>query len=161
MSLRIHRDLIEQIRAHGAETYDEECCGILIGREDHMAGQVPDDILVSVIEARRIANSKEGERQRRFIIDPLEILAIEDELEGSDRRIVGYYHSHPDHPAKPSEFDRQHAWPGLSYLILAVEKGEPKALTSWRLSEDRTEFRLEPVHAMPATKPRTADPRTS
>ncbi len=83
--------------------------------------------------------------KNRFLIDPLDQLRVEKEARKRGLDVLGYYHSHPDHPARPSNYDRDHAWPWYSYVIIAVEKGTPKELTSWVLVEDRSAFDPEVV----------------
>jgi proteasome lid subunit RPN8/RPN11 len=75
-------------------------------------------------------------------------LRVEKENRKRGLDVVGYYHSHPDHPARPSEYDRAHAWPWYSYVIVSVERGEPKAMTSWMLSEDRSRFDEETLETV-------------
>ena len=116
------------IRAHAERTYPEECCGVLIGRAD---GEPPRVALV-----REIANVHDEERRRRFLLDPREHLSAQKEARARGLAVIGVYHSHPDHPAQPSEHDRQHAWPNLHYVIVAVEHGKAGEITSWTLSED-------------------------
>ncbi len=87
---------------------------------------------------------RESERNR-FLIDPKEQLKVEKDARSRGLEVVGYYHSHPDHPARPSEYDREHAWPWYSYLIVSVERGEAKDVRSWMLSDDRSRFEAEPV----------------
>ena len=79
------------------------------------------------------------------MIRPETVLAAQKEARALSFDVVGYYHSHPDHPAVPSEFDREHAWPGLSYLIVSVEKGKVAAARSWRLADDRARFEEEAI----------------
>ena len=88
--------------------------------------------------------SHESERNR-FLIDPADQLRVEKNARARNLDVLGYYHSHPDHPARPSNYDREHAWPWYSYIILSVYHGEPKELASWVLSEDRTAFEPEEV----------------
>lgn len=116
------------IRAHGREAYPEECCGALVGT------QAGDRCRVARIE--RMANAREGERRRRYAIDPLEYLRVERSADAQGLALIGFYHSHPDHPAAPSAYDRQHALTFFHYLVLAVASGEPGDLTAWVLSED-------------------------
>ena len=85
---------------------------------------------------------RESERNR-YLIDPREQLRVEKDARTLGLTVLGYYHSHPDHPPRPSEYDREHAWPWYSYLIVAVEKGVPGDSRSWVLSEDRSVFQLE------------------
>ena len=125
------------IREHGRRTYPEECCGALLGR---FVDGVPTVELV-----RPIANVRENARGRRFLVDPHDYLQVEQEADRRALAVLGFYHSHPDHPAAPSDFDRKHAWPNLHYLIVAVDAGAPRELTSWLLSEDRSIMREEPI----------------
>lgn len=163
MTLRLPDAVEETIRTHASETYPEECCGVLIGTEDRSAGEGPDEVRINVHEARRIENSLDGERERRYIIDPLALLEIEDALDAQDdgRRIVGIYHSHPDHPARPSRFDQDHALPGWSYVIVASTADGTGALGSFRLSHDRKGFPSEPVEQPTAAAPGPASPSSS
>jgi proteasome lid subunit RPN8/RPN11 len=126
---------LDAIREHGRRAYPEECCGVLLGRNGDVAPQVE--------TLRAIDNVHADERSRRFLIDPRDYLAAEREARARGLVVLGIYHSHPDHPAQPSEHDREHAWPNLHYLILAVGRGEPGELTSWVLSDDRLTMRPE------------------
>jgi proteasome lid subunit RPN8/RPN11 len=121
------------IRRHGQEAYPQECCGALIGRD-----QV-------VTEALALPNSTEEGPRRRFLVRPVDYRAAERRAAQLGAELVGFYHSHPDHPARPSRYDLDHAWPVFAYVIVAVEGGEPRALTSWRLRDDRSAFDEEPV----------------
>ncbi len=133
--IRLSPSAVETIRAHGASTYPYECCGALIGSVD---GNRTD-----VIEARPLDNvTAEGPR-RRFLISPADYRAAERAATERGTELVGFYHSHPDHPAEPSQYDLDHAWPNLSYVIVAVAAGEPGALRSWRLRADRSAFEEE------------------
>ena len=139
MSLRVDDGDLETIYAHGRETYPEECCGVMIGRT------APGDE-AEVVEIVSAANEREEEsRHNRFLISPRALLQAQRSARERDLEIVGYYHSHPDHPARPSDFDRDHAWPGQSYLIISVQKGEVADCRSWRLRDDRSAFDEEKV----------------
>lgn len=131
------RDAVEAIRAHGREVYPEECCGALLGTIENGGGRVA--------RVERMANAREDERRRRYTIDPLEYLRMEKLADAQGLALIGFYHSHPDHPAAPSAYDREHAFPFFHYLVLAVALGEPGKLTAWRLSEDRGTFDFEPL----------------
>ncbi len=125
------------IRQHGRETYPHECCGALIGRDG------------VVIEAMALPNTtKEGPR-RRFLVRPADYRAAERRATATSADLLGFYHSHPDHPARPSRYDLDHAWPTFAYVIVAVDDGEPGAMTSWRLREDRSAFDEESVAVDP------------
>lgn len=123
--------------AHVALAYPDEGCGFLVGARRERERLVE--------EVKPAPNTVEGARRTRFVIHPRELLRLEDALEGSGREILGFYHSHPDHPAAPSEFDREHAWPTYSYVVISVLAGKALHLTSWLLSEDRSGFEEELV----------------
>jgi proteasome lid subunit RPN8/RPN11 len=91
--------------------------------------------------------SRETEKNR-FLIDPLDQLRVDKDARARGLDVVGYYHSHPDHPARPSAYDREHAWPWYSYVILSVERGNPRDLTSWVLAENRSFFAQEEVEVV-------------
>jgi proteasome lid subunit RPN8/RPN11 len=93
-----------------------------------------------------LSNSFEaGEQYHRFRLDPLELARAEKAAGENGQLVLGFYHSHPDHPARPSEYDRVHAWPFYSYVIVAIEKGAPCDLTSWQLDEKTEQFMSETV----------------
>ncbi|MDE0829705.1 MAG: M67 family metallopeptidase [Vicinamibacterales bacterium] len=132
-ALVIQADADTGIRRHGREAYPHECCGALIGR-DHV-----------VTEALALPNSTDEGPRRRFLVRPVDYLAAERRAAALDAELIGFYHSHPDSPARPSRYDLDHAWPTFAYVIVAVERALPGALTSWRLREDRSTFDEEPV----------------
>jgi proteasome lid subunit RPN8/RPN11 len=133
------RDLAA-IHRHAASTYPEECCGILVGRqaEDPAEGASVERVLCA-------ENAREDRRRDRFLIAPGAILEAHREARAAGLDVVGYYHSHPDHRAEPSEVDREHAWPGLSYVIVAVQGGKVGTTRSWRLTDDRLRFEEEDI----------------
>jgi cysteine synthase B len=122
------------IRAHGAETYPDECCGVLVGP---VPGRVSD--------AWPLGNTAALDRARRFLIGPEDYRGAEARAASRGLDIVGFYHSHPDHPAEPSLFDLDHAWPNVSYVIVSVRDRLPRELRSWRLRADRSGYREESV----------------
>lgn len=127
------------IGRHGAAAYPGECCGALIGRpmidrRGHL-----------VLKLRPLDNEHGGGRDDRFLIHPETVLAAEKEARALDLQVIGYYHSHPDHPAEPSDLDREHAWPDLSYVIVSVRDGKAAEVRSWRLAEDGSRFLEEPL----------------
>jgi len=116
------------IRAHGVETYPNECCGALIGR----------DGVVTATYA--LPNTTEEGPRRRFLVRPSDYQEAEKRASQAGGDLLGFYHSHPDHPARPSQYDLDHAWPFFSYVIVSVREGVSQDMTSWRLREDRSEF---------------------
>jgi proteasome lid subunit RPN8/RPN11 len=122
----------QQIEAEGAAAYPNECCGIIFGHLEQ--GQRYVDELEPVNNA-----FEAGEQYHRFSISGEQLMKAERKCTGN-RMVLGFYHSHPDHPARPSEYDREHAWPFYSYVIVAIEKRVPKAMTSWVLDEASEQF---------------------
>lgn len=137
-----HRTAIDR---HAEASYPEECCGVLVGRP--LADGEPGVLVETVLPAR---NERAESRHNRFVISPEVVLAAHKEARAKGLDVLGYYHSHPDCAARPSEFDRDHAWPGLSYLIVSVEKGRAVDLKSWRLTEDRSAYSEEEVAELAA-----------
>jgi proteasome lid subunit RPN8/RPN11 len=132
---------MDAIGRHAVRTYPEECCGFLLGEE--RGGTTRVDRVVPA------ANERQDSRHNRFVMSPETVLAAHKEARAAGLSVVGYYHSHPDHPAQPSEFDREHAWPGLSYLIVAVRRGQVDRARSWRLRDDRERFVEEHLASAP------------
>lgn len=136
--LLLPASLARQIEKEGSEAYPNECCGILYGR-DQAGGRV-----VEVIEA--VPNVyDEVERYHRFSISPQQLMAAEKKAGLEGRLVLGFYHSHPDHPARPSETDRQYAWPFYSYIIVSIAKREPVDMTSWLLDESTETFTRQDI----------------
>jgi proteasome lid subunit RPN8/RPN11 len=118
----------ETIARHGAEAYPHECCGALVER----GGEV--------VEAWPLDNTTGEGPRRRFLVSPKDYLAAEARAAQIGGTLAGFYHSHPDHPARPSQYDLDHAWPNLWYVIVSVNDGAAGAMTCWRLSDDRASF---------------------
>jgi len=129
---------VRQIERDGSAAYPNECCGIFIGREE---GQR------RIVETLRQAGNAfaEDEKYHRFSISPQELMEADKEAGAAGKLVLGFYHSHPDHPARPSEYDRQHAWPFYSYVIVAIAKGEAKEMTSWVLDEVSEQFEPQTI----------------
>jgi cysteine synthase B len=125
----VSQPALQDIRRHAEQVYNDECCGALIGTR---TGEVA--------EAYALSNTTDGERRRRFLVGPREYREAEARATATGRELVGFYHSHPDHPAVPSAFDLEHAWPNLSYLIVSVRNGRAAEARSWRLRADRSGF---------------------
>ncbi|MEZ5286186.1 MAG: M67 family metallopeptidase [Vicinamibacterales bacterium] len=126
------------IRAHGEQTYPHECCGALIGRDG------------VVVDAYALPNTTEEGPRRRFLVRPSDYRAAEGRATEQGCDLLGFYHSHPDHPARPSQYDLDHAWPVFSYVIVSVREGTAGDMTSWTLAADRSRFDEEPLHVQPA-----------
>jgi proteasome lid subunit RPN8/RPN11 len=131
MALLLNTQVDAAIRAHGAETYPNECCGALIGRDG------------VVTETLALPNTTEEGPRRRFKVRPQDYRAAEGRAAQVGGELLGFYHSHPDHPAKPSQTDLDYAWPFFSYVIVSVLEGVSGDMTSWRLREDRSAFDQE------------------
>src|SRR5688500_6254895 len=133
MAITLDPGVITAIGEHGQQTYPNECCGALIGRDGIVSESyaLPD-------------TASEGPR-RRFLVRPDDYRAAEARAAETGRELLGFYHSHPDHPAEPSQYDLDHAWPSFSYVIVSVMSGEDQALTSWQLKADRSAFDEEDV----------------
>lgn len=129
----------DQIRAYGEQEYPNECCGLLIGR-------FAENGIKTVTEVQPISNARETEAKRnRFLIRPEELMRGERYAAKKELDVIGFYHSHPDHPAVPSQYDIEHAWPVYSYVVLAVRTGRAEDLRSWELQSDRPVFNEEHI----------------
>lgn len=135
--LRIGKRALEEIEAHMEETYPNECCGLIIGSVSGGDRRA--------VRSWRCGNLNTERAVDRYELDPRDMLRAERDLEGSDEDIIGIYHSHPDHPSRPSGFDRDHAWGGWSYVIGSVMGGRVASLQSWVLDEGAKRFDEEPV----------------
>jgi proteasome lid subunit RPN8/RPN11 len=146
MRVVLTADLVDAIRRHGEATYPEECCGFLV------ASQRPDDPLASrrIVRVTPVENRMKGARGRRFVIPPDELRRFENSLEGTQDTLVGFYHSHPDHPAVPSLFDQEHAWPWYTYLVLSVEHGRSAELGAFELDAEARRFAPVPCVIEPS-----------
>jgi len=149
-ALWISSHLAEKIREHGVETYPHECCGALLGRDSEVLEDEPD--AEKKIAAPRevlglfpLANRNGDSPRNRFMVTAEDVRTAELAAQKQGLEIIGWYHSHPDHPARPSEYDRVHAWPWYSYIIVSVNHGVAEDMTSWRLNDDRQEFSSEEI----------------
>lgn len=141
-TLWISGHLAEKIRAHGAETYPHECCGALLGRDSELESQ---EAVREVLGLFPLVNRRDDSPRNRFSVTAEDVLAADKAAQAQRLDVVGWYHSHPDHPARPSQYDRDHAWPWYSYIIVSVQNGAPQDMTSWRLNDDRQEFSHEGI----------------
>ena len=139
--LKVSDPVYEAMREHGEETYPHECCGVMLGRGDEAVNEV--------MEVVRAGNTRTDSAHNRYQIAPQELIRIQRQGREKGLDIVGFYHSHPDHPAQwsPTDFAEAH-WLGCSYVITAVEKGAARVTNSFRLrgqSEETKKFEPEPI----------------
>jgi proteasome lid subunit RPN8/RPN11 len=134
--VRIGGAVLDEIRRHAVADYPAECCGVLTGAGNGR-----------ITAADPLANRSATDRNRRFLVNPDQYREAEARAAAAGQELVGFYHSHPDHPAVPSAFDLAHAWPNLSYVIVSVRSGEATDVRSWRLRADRSAFDEEPLIA--------------
>ena len=139
MTLRLPGALADEIRRHGEVAYPAECCGALIGR---LEGEAKEVVRLAPAVNRRTDDP------HRYLIAPDDLRRLEREVRATGHEIVGYYHSHPDHPARPSAFDAAHAWPWYSYLIVRIDRGRGADMASWVLDDDRPEMHPEPLDVL-------------
>ncbi|OLD22617.1 MAG: hypothetical protein AUJ01_00035 [Acidobacteria bacterium 13_1_40CM_3_65_5] len=126
--LIITGDVEHAIRAHGQETYPHECCGALVGKGD----------IVTTVVA--LPNTTEEGPRRRFLVRPSDYRQAERRATEMGGEVLGFYHSHPDHPSRPSRYDLDHAWPTFAYIIVSVMNGAAADMTVWYLKNDRSSF---------------------
>lgn len=141
MAFTLHTAVDAAIRAHGRETYPHECCGALLGRDG------------AALRAFPLPNTTEEGPRRRFLVRPDDYREAERQAAAHGLELLGFYHSHPDHPARPSQYDLDHAWPFFAYVIVAVAQGQDGDLTTWRLREDRSQFDPEKTVVADSTAP--------
>jgi proteasome lid subunit RPN8/RPN11 len=137
LPLKIGRGDMGHIREHAKEAYPDECAGALVGMD---VGEMK-----VVVDVWRAENVHGEDRLRRFLIEPLQIKEFEERATERDMDLLGFYHSHPDHPAEPSEYDREHAWPYYSYVIASVSEGGVEGMRSWVLKDDRSSYEEEQI----------------
>ncbi len=135
--LWMSHDVAEHIRRHGAETFPYECCGALLGRDSEEAREV--------LQLFPLVNRRDDSPRNRFAVTAEDVRDAEKAATTHGLEVIGWYHSHPDHPARPSDFDREHAWPWYSYVIVSVMAGKPADMTSWRLNDDRQNYSHEAI----------------
>ena len=153
MTIEIPKAVVRAIEDHARDAFPEECCGFLFGHADESR---------RVVEVRLAKNVASEDREHRYVVDPLELLHADNEARAKGLELIGIYHSHPNHPAAPSELDRSRAAGWYSYLILRIADGQPKELTGWVFNEKIRRFEPdEIVHPrQKATKPNRPDDRS-
>jgi proteasome lid subunit RPN8/RPN11 len=136
--VKIRRDAFESIREHGARGFPYEICGLLIGR--------PDEKLVT--EVRAVKNLETQNPEVRYLIDDREDMRIRKELYKTELDVLGYYHSHPNHPAQPSIFDTERSWESYLYVIVSVQDGRPADMNAFVAQRDRGPMVPEPLEVV-------------
>jgi proteasome lid subunit RPN8/RPN11 len=124
----------QAIRLHGQETYPHECCGALVGASGRVDATVA------------LPNMTDEGPRRRFLVRPSDYRLAEQRASELGGELLGFYHSHPDHPARPSQYDLDHAWPTFAYVIVAVAGGAAGDMTVWYLKDDRSSFEEGELH---------------
>jgi proteasome lid subunit RPN8/RPN11 len=152
LELWITAELAKKIREHGVETYPYECCGALLGTDLDIRAFDPNEnsrkISREVLSLFPLVNRRDDSPRNRFAVTADDVREAEKAASSQGLEVIGWYHSHPDHPARPSDFDRDHAWPWYSYMIVSVHSGVPKDMTSWRLKDDRSGYLEEKISPM-------------
>jgi proteasome lid subunit RPN8/RPN11 len=139
--ITIAEQQLTEIREHGVRDYPYECCGLLLGRFDERGK--------TVRETYPISNAREESAKRnRFLIEPEELMRGERYARANDLEVVGFYHSHPDSPAVPSQYDLEHAWPTYSYIIVSTSADRANDLFSWEQEPDRSRFNQEEIQCL-------------
>ena len=144
MALRIRSSDFERLRVHGEETYPKECCGVLVGEFGEAGGRK----VLSVVEC---GNSRADSTEKQYSIHPAELIRVQREARLAGHDIVGFYHSHPDWPARWSSTDLDEAhWTGCSYVITSVEKGKAVGTHSFLLrgTEETKHFEDEAIEVI-------------
>ena len=144
-----------EIRAHAERDYPEECCGFLIGTVDASTQRR------AVHRVLAAENRAAAHRGRRFAIEPQDLADLEERLEPEELTVLGFYHSHPDHPAEPSQFDTEHAWPWYAYLIVRVTQGGAAEMGTFLLDTEHREYRRIRTDTVDATAAAPASPLSS
>lgn len=136
MALIISTPLLDQLRQHGEQTYPHECCGVLVGEFDEAGNKTVKTVV-------GCGNTRTDSPHNRYHISPIELVRIQREARVAGLDIVGFYHSHPDHPAQWSSTDLAEAhWTGCSYVITSVEKGKAVLTNSFLLVEEAEDKRF-------------------
>ncbi|BAZ79726.1 M67 family metallopeptidase [Sphaerospermopsis kisseleviana CS-549] len=146
--LKINDQNLESINLHAEKTYPDECCGLILGYLSHdvktVVEVIPTENVWNTEKDNFTENQEEYSTRRRYAIAPFFMLQIQKEARNRNLNIIGIFHSHPDYPAIPSEWDRIYAWPEYSYIIVSVNQGKAGELNSFCLDENH-QFRKEVI----------------
>jgi proteasome lid subunit RPN8/RPN11 len=132
MPIIFEKHHLAEIQQHGEATFPHECCGFLLGRLEESRRVV--------VQTLRAQNQRTDSPQNRYQISPQEYMHADRQASQEDLEIIGFYHSHPNHPARPSKFDLETAWPAYAYVIVSVNRGKAGEMTAWILADDRSRF---------------------
>jgi len=138
--IRLKSADIEEIKQIAQKTYPHECCGVMVGSIENG--------VKTVTELIPAENQRTDSPANRYLITPDLLNELEKKLKGTDRAIVGFFHSHPDVPARPSTYDQDHAWPWYSYVIVSVNRGQAGEIHNWKLRDDRSAFDAEKMELL-------------
>ncbi len=138
--IRLKSADIEEIKQIAQKTYPHECCGVMVGSVENG--------VKTVTELIPAENQRTDSPANRYLITPDLLNELEKKLKGTDRAIVGFFHSHPDVPAQPSTYDQDHAWPWYSYVIVSVNRGQAGEIHNWKLRDDRSAFDAEKMELL-------------
>ena len=138
------QELARQIEREGVNAFPNECCGMMIGRDERDAsGQIVRREVERLVIGRNAFAT--DEQYHRFSIDPFQQMQVERDAEKQGKQLLGFYHSHPDHPARPSEYDREHAWETFSYIIVSILSRAPADMTCWTLEPGSRTFQQQDI----------------
>jgi proteasome lid subunit RPN8/RPN11 len=144
--IELNERQLTEMREHAQRDYPFECCGLMLGRFAESRKVVA--------QTYPISNAREEEAKRnRFLIRPEELMRGEKYARENGFDVVGFYHSHPDDRAVPSQYDLEHAWPTYSYIVVSVEKGQAVDLRSWEMESDRSRFNEEEITIVSEARP--------
>ncbi|MCH8017752.1 MAG: M67 family metallopeptidase [Acidobacteria bacterium] len=138
--IRLKSADIEELKQIAQKTYPHECCGVMVGSVENG--------VKTVTELIPAENQRTDSPANRYLITPDLLNELEKKLKGTDRAIVGFFHSHPDVPARPSTYDQDHAWPWYSYVIVSVNRGQAGEIHNWKLRDDRSAFDAEKMELL-------------
>ena len=141
MAIQLSEKLMDEIHQHAKLDFPQECCGVMVGLAKG------DEKQITLLH--RASNTHEDGHERRYLISPDELRAIDKSARANGATIIGIYHSHPNHPSIPSGYDKEWAWPWYSYIIVSVMDGIPTNTTSWVLLDDRSAFEPESITINP------------
>ncbi|MGA9776013.1 MAG: M67 family metallopeptidase [Candidatus Dormiibacterota bacterium] len=134
-SLEFLKPMFERMRQLAEAAYPYEGCGVLVGRRGPEAA-----VVTEVVEGRNLVTER---RRDRYELDPRDIITAERSARNRGEEVLGFFHTHPDHPARPSQFDTEHAWPKYHYVVIAVDDGRMAGATAWELTGPEGDQRFE------------------